>query len=94
MKELFMILKNLREVEDVDYSYSKSYNTLFIVINDFNGFDDNWDEVDRNYNKPELVDELIKFINTNTTLMNEHSLDEHYSFNGINIQLSYSSEDI
>ena len=63
MKELFMILKNLREVEDVDYSYSKSYNTLFIIINDFNGFDD-------------------------------HSLDEHYSFNGINIQLSYSSEDI
>ena len=82
MFEKFMTMVNaLVEVEDV---YYREYdNTLYITVEDFEGFDKNYEEIYRELANEELVDELVKFIkNANYTI-------ENYT-----IELHYSSEDI
>ena len=82
MFEKFMAMVNaLVEVEDV---YYREYeNTLYITVNDFEGFGEHYEEIDREFVNEELVEELEEFIeNANYTI-------ENYT-----IELHYSSEDI
>ena len=82
MFEKFMAMVNaLVEVEDV---YFREYNnTLYITVNDFEGFGEHYEEIDREFVNEELVEELEEFIeNANYTI-------ENYT-----IELHYSSEDI
>ena len=80
-EKLMTMVNALVEVEDV---YYREYdNTLYITIEDFEGFDKNYEEIYRELVNEELVDELVKFIkNANYTI-------ENYT-----IELHYSSEDI
>ena len=76
-EKLMTMVNALVEVEDV---YFREYeNTLYITVNDFEGFGEHYEEIDR-----ELVnEELVDFIeNANYTI-------ENYT-----IELNYSSEDI
>ena len=69
---------------EVEYVYFREYNnTLYITVEDFEGFNKNYEEIYRELVNEELVDELVKFIkNANYTI-------ENYT-----IELHYSSEDI
>ena len=80
-EKLMTMVHALVEVEDV---YYREYdNTLYITVEDFEGFDKNYEEIYRELVNEELVDELVKFIkNANYTI-------ENYT-----IELHYSSEDI
>ena len=80
-EKLMTMVNALVEVEDV---YYREYdNTLYITVEDFEGFDKNYEEIYRELVNEELVDELVKFIkNANYTI-------ENYT-----IELHYSSEDI
>lgn len=80
-EKLMAMVKALVEVEDV---YYREYeNTLYITVNDFEGFDEHWSEIDRELVNEELVEELEEFLeNVNYTV-------ENYT-----IELNYSSEDI
>ena len=80
-EKLMTMVNALVEVEDV---YYREYgNTLYITVDDFVGFDKNYEEIYREFANEELVDELVKFIkNANYTI-------ENYT-----IELHYSSEDI
>ena len=80
-EKLMTMVNALVEVEDV---YFREYNnTLYITVEDFEGFDKNYEEIYRELVNEELVDELVKFIkNANYTI-------ENYT-----IELHYSSEDI
>ena len=80
-ERLMAMVNALVEVEDV---YFREYdNTLYITVEDFEGFNKNYEEIYRELVNEELVDELVKFIkNANYTI-------ENYT-----IELHYSSEDI
>ena len=80
-EKLMTMVNALVEVEDV---YYREYdNTLYITVEDFEGFNKNYEEIYRELVNEELVDELVKFIkNANYTI-------ENYT-----IELHYSSEDI
>ena len=80
-EKLMTMVKALVEVEDV---YYREYeNTLYITVNDFEGFGEHYEEIDREFVNEELVEELVEFIeNANYTI-------ENYT-----IELNYSSEDI
>lgn len=80
-EKLMAMVKALVEVEDV---YYREYeNTLYITVNDFEGFGERYEEIDRELVNEELVEELEEFLeNVNYTV-------ENYT-----IELHYSSEDI
>lgn len=65
---------------DVDLSYSsmddKEYNLTF---NDFYGFDENWDELYRDYDNPHAVEELKEWLDENC-LKREDELYSRYYF--------------
>ena len=80
-EKLMTMVNALVEVDDV---YFREYeNTLYITVNDFEGFGEHYEEIDREFVNEELVEELVEFIeNANYTI-------ENYT-----IELNYSSEDI
>lgn len=82
MFEKLMIMVNaLVEVEDV---YFREYeNTLYITVNDFEGFGEHYEEIDREFVNKELVEELVEFIE-----------NANYTIDNYTIELNYSSEDI
>ena len=76
-EKLMTMVNALVEVEDV---YYREYdNTLYITVEDFEGFDKNYEEIYRELVNEELVDELVKFIkNANYTIEN-YTIELHYS---------------
>ena len=82
-------------VEDVDY-YVREIDgekpELVITVDDFEGFDEDWSEIMRDYDE-EAVDGLIEWLE-------EHCISEdgdfysYYHFEEFDVQLGYSSLDI
>lgn len=82
-------------VEDVDY-YVREIDgekpELVITVDDFEGFDEDWSEIMRDYDE-EAVDGLIEWLE-------EHCISEdgdfysYYHFEEFDVQLGYSSYDI
>lgn len=56
----FELIKALEKVNDI--IVRTKGNEMDITINDFDGFDDNWHELDREFVEPEMVDELEEFL--------------------------------
>lgn len=80
-EKLMTMVKALVEVEDV---YFREYeNTLYITVNDFEGFGEHYEEIDREFVNEELVEELVEFIE-----------NANYTVDNYTIELHYSSEDI
>ena len=80
-EKLMTMVNALVEVEDV---YYREYNnTLYITINDFEGFGKHYEEIDREFVNEELIDELVEFIE-----------NANYTVDNYTIKLHYSSEDI
>lgn len=80
-EKLMAMVKALVEVEDV---YYREYeNTLYITVNDFEGFDEHYSEIDRELVNEELVEELEEFLES-----------VNYTIENYTIELHYSSEDI
>ena len=82
-------------VEDVDY-YVREIDgekpELIITVDDFEGFDEDWSEIMRDYDE-EAVDGLIEWLE-------EHCISEdgdfysYYHFEEFDVELGYSSFDI
>ena len=80
-EKLMAMVNALVEVEDV---YFREYeNTLYITVNDFEGFGEHYEEIDREFVNEELVEELVEFIE-----------NANYTIDNYTIELNYSSEDI
>ena len=80
-EKLMAMVNALVEVEDV---YYREYeNTLYITVNDFEGFDEHYSEIDRELVNEELVEELEEFLES-----------VNYTIDNYTIELNYSSEDI
>ena len=81
--------------EDVDYRVREidgEKPELVITVDDFEGFDEDWSEIMRDYDE-EAVDGLIEWLK-------EHCISEdgdfysYYHFEEFDVQLGYSSFDI
>lgn len=91
MKELLKMLEESKNLGDVDYyTYENEFN---IDFNDFDGFDDEWNEVEREYTNENLVNKILNYIETNATLIKD-SLYQTYQLDDKTIVIGYTSFDI
>lgn len=81
---------------DVSLSYFfLSSNTLEcdLTFNDFAYFDDNWNEVYRDYDNPQAVEELKDWLKENCIRCDDN-LYTRYHFNDFIVILGYASYDV
>ena len=64
-----------------------------VTMEDFEGFDDEWDEVMRDYTDEELVDAFLDALEEQA-LRAEGDFYRTYYFDGYAVQLGYASYDI
>ena len=89
--QLMEMLKKLEEVNDI--LLNTTNNKIEIDFNDFEGFNDEWEEIDRDYVNPELVDEVIAFLNNNCIAKNDNFYATYY-FNNFEVMVGFTSYDI
>lgn len=66
---------------------------LDVTLEDFGGFDENWCEIDREYDNPEMVDAFLKMLKAECTSW-EDDYYIVYHFVGFDVRLGYASFDI
>ena len=67
--------------------------TLEITLQDFEGFDDEWNEVDREYDNQNKIDDFFKILNTEC-ISKEIDFYTTYHFKNFNVEIGYASDDI
>ena len=88
-----IIIAMLEEMtDDVDYYVRDNGTELVITVEDFEGFDDDWSEVMRDYDG-EAVERLIEWLEEHC-ISEEGDLYSYYHFEGFDVQLGYTSFDI
>jgi hypothetical protein len=90
MKELLEMLVNAC---GVDVDMTEIDNTCHIDFNDFEGFDENWDEIMRDYENPQAVSNLINWLNDNCLYCDEEYYTT-YDFGDFIVKVGYTSYDI
>ena len=70
-----------------------SDGTYVLTLEDFEGFDDDWNEVEREYVNEEAVDALLKWLEANC-IERESNLYIYYVFPDFQLALGYASFDI
>lgn len=87
------ILNALEALGDDATYYVKQNGDISVTFEDFEGFDDDWDEIEREYDDAEAVK------NFQTLLAEEsNSIDDNYyttyHFDGFSVKVGYASYDI
>ena len=77
--------------DDVDFEIEQ--NTIYLTVDDFYGFDEDWNEIMRDYDHPEEVNILLDWLNKNC-ISKTKNLYVVYSFNGFTVHLGFTSFDI
>ena len=70
-----------------------SDGTLGVTIEDFEGFDDDWSEVDREYDDEEAVDAFLEMLEAECSSQ-EGDFYVVYHFEDFDVRLGYASFDI
>ena len=68
-------------------------NQLYVIFNDFEGFDENWDEIMRDYDNPKGVEMFLDSLEKNAAFI-EESLYRTYHFDNFSVKVDYTSNDI
>lgn len=76
-----------------DVEWILSGDTFHVDLQDFEGFDDDWEEIFRDYDDEEAVEAFIKMLETECASQ-EGDFYVDYHFNGFSVRLGYSSFDI
>ena len=64
-----------------------------LTLEDFEGFDDDWNEVEREYENEEAVDALLDWLEAHCTGQDDN-LYIHYVFSDFQLTFGYASFDI
>lgn len=80
-------------VDSGDATVYQSHGIYHVTIEDFEGFDDSWDEIMRDFTAPELVDDFLEALEEQA-LSTEGDFYVTYFFDGYAIRLGYASYDI
>ena len=90
---MFDTLMTLINACENDVYFFKEDRMIDLTINDFEGFDNNWNEIMRDYDNPNAVDALLDWLNANcVSKVNEFYTT--YSFDGFAVKVGYASFDI
>ena len=82
-----------RIADDADYYVIKSKNEIHLTIDDFAGFDEDWNEIDREFADPEAVAETLAWLRDNASTIS-NDLYTYYHIGDVVVVLGYSSYDI
>ena len=86
------ILKMLNDLGDDAYVYEHG-DDISVDLNDFEGFDDNWSEIMRDYNNPKKVQQALDTLQR-TAIIVEHDYYTTYYFEDCSVIVGYTSFDI
>ena len=86
-----MIMDRLADSEDAWISFTRG-NEYHIEIDDFDGFDENWNEIDREYVDPETVNTLFEFLNLAEFISDDYY--RVYKFADFSVVVGFTSYDI
>lgn len=64
-----------------------------VTVDDFEGFDDDWSEVERDFDDPEAVESFLDMLEEES-LSHEGDFYVVYHFEGFDVELGYTSFDI
>lgn len=81
------------EALGADASLWETKDTLDVTLEDFEGFDDDWSEVDREYDDEEAVDAFLEMLEREC-VSQEGDFYVVYHFEGFDVQVGYASFDI
>lgn len=76
-----------------DSWYDVDDNRINLTINDFEGFDDDWSEMDREFVDAKAVEEVLDWLEENANSVEGDSY-EYYHFDDIVVEVGYTSFDI
>ena len=76
-----------------DSDYYVHGNNIDLTINDFEGFDDDWCEVDREFVDAETVEEVLDWLEENADSV-DGDFYRYYHFGNIVVVVGYTSFDI
>lgn len=76
-----------------DVTYFESKNVIYVTINDFDGFDENWNELDRDYDNEEAVNTFLEMLDREC-VSHKGDFSEIYNFEGFAVQVDYASWEI
>ena len=91
---MFNEFKKMVEACGDDVTLSRRANgTYRLTLEDFEGFNEQWHEIMREYDNEEAVNALIDWLETNSTEQRE-DFYTYYEFSDFQIIVGYSSYDI
>lgn len=76
-----------------DSSYDVANNYINLTIDDFEGFDDDWSEVDREFVDADAVEEVLNWLEKNADSV-DGDYYYYYHFGDITVKVGYTSFDI
>lgn len=76
-----------------DSSYEIDGNLISLTIEDFDGFDDDWSEIERDFVDENAVDKVLEWLEKNADLV-EPDFYSQYHFGEIVVEVGYASYDI
>jgi hypothetical protein len=91
-----MTIKMITEVLDTaaaDMTYSDYDDEIRVTIEDFIGFDEDWDEVYRDFEDKAAVEAVLDWLEEHADRV-EEDLYGYYHFGDITVVVGYSSFDI
>lgn len=87
---LELVMEMLAKVEDVRV-YEQG-ECLFVEVQDFEGFDEDWSEIDADYDE-EKVDALLEWLEEQCQ-ESYGDFYEYYEFDGFYVKVGYASMDV
>lgn len=76
--------------EDSAYESESGFD---VTLQDFEGFDEDWSEIDREYDDPEAVDAFLEMLDREC-VSHEGDFYVVYHFEGFDVKVGYASFDI
>lgn len=73
--------------------WERSDGLLDVTFEDFEGFDEDWSEIDREYDDEEAVDAFLEMLDREC-VSREGDFYVTYHFEGFDVQVGYASFDI
>ena len=87
-----IIIAKLEEISE-DSWYEVTGNHIDLTIDDFEGFDEDWSEKDREFVDPKAVDEVLEWLEVNADCI-DGDFYHYYHFGDIVVEVGYTSFDI
>ena len=91
---MFNEFKKMVDACGDDVTFNRRSNGIYrLTFEDFEGFNDHWHEIEREYNNEEAVDVLLDWLETNCIGQRE-DFYTYYTFPDFQVIVGYSSFDI